>query len=167
MLDYTDVVHSETILDPKKSKRKVIGIDIDIRDHNREAINAHPLSHEIKVIQGSSIANEVAEEVHQKAEGVRTILVCLDSNHTHDHVLEEIEAYSNLVSINIYLVVFDTVIEYLDEANFPDRPWRLGSNPKTAVDQFITSNKSFEIDCDIDAKLQISVAPGGFLKRIK
>tara|TARA_B110000503_G_scaffold112537_1_gene168772 strand:- start:760 stop:1527 length:768 start_codon:yes stop_codon:yes gene_type:complete len=167
LLDYTDAVHNKTILDPKKSKRKVIGIDIDIRDHNRDLINAHPLSHKIEMIQGSSIAKEVVEEVHQKAEGFGTILVCLDSNHTHDHVLEELEAYSNLVSINSYLVVFDTVIEYMDEASFSDRPWGVGNNPKTAVDKFIAGNTNFEIDYDIDAKLQISVAPSGFLKRKK
>lgn len=167
MLDYAEAVNTKTPLNPTASKRKVIGVDIDIRDHNREAIQAHPLSHKIELIEGSSIANEVIEKVQKHADGYQNIIVCLDSNHTHDHVLAELKAYSQLVPLNSYLVVFDTVIEYLDEANFPDRPWGIGNNPKTAVDEFLNDNKNFEIDCHIDAQLQISVAPSGFLKRIK
>lgn len=167
MLDYADAVNTKTPLNPTASKRKVIGVDIDIRDHNREAIQAHPLSHKIELVQGSSTSREVISEVVEKALGYETVLVCLDSNHTHEHVLAELNAYSKLVTNNSYLVVFDTVIEYLPEAQFPNRTWGIGNNPKTAVDQFLGNTKDFEVDHTIDDKLQISVATGGFLKRVK
>lgn len=167
MLDYADAVNTNTPLNPATSKRKVIGIDIDIRDHNKQAIEAHPLSHKIELLEGSSISKPLITDVVQKAEAYETVLVCLDSNHTHDHVLAELNAYSKLVTKDSYLVVFDTVIEYLPDAQFPNRTWGVGNNPKTAVDQFLKDAPEFEIDYAIDNKLQISVATGGYLKRVR
>jgi cephalosporin hydroxylase len=92
-------------------------------------------------------------------------LVCLDSNHTHEHVLEELKAYAPLVSKGSYCVVFDTIVEDLPKEMFPDRPWGPGNNPKTAVFEFMKTHPEFEIDKTIDYKLLISVAPDGFLKR--
>tara|TARA_B110000008_G_scaffold268907_1_gene297533 strand:+ start:1623 stop:2390 length:768 start_codon:yes stop_codon:yes gene_type:complete len=167
LLDYSDAVKNNKLLDPNDSNRKVLGIDIDIRSHNREAIHAHPFSHKIEMIEGSSVSNSVIEKVYQRADKFETILVCLDSNHTHEHVLAEIEAYSKLVTLNSYLVVFDTIVEHMPESAFPNRPWGIGDNPKTAVDKFLENNSDFVIDQDIDAKLQISVAPGGFLRKVR
>lgn len=166
MLDYCDAVTGGTVLDPRLSKRRVIGIDIDIRAHNREAIEAHPLAHKIDMIQGSSIAPEVIAEVIKRAQGYGRILVCLDSNHTHKHVLAELEAYAPLVSIGSYCCVFDTIIEDLPAAMFPDRPWGPGDNPKTAVWEYLKTHPEFEIDKSIQHKLLITVAPDGFLHRI-
>jgi len=145
---------------------EVLGIDIDIRAHNRQAIEAHPMFKRISMIQGSSTASEVIEQVKEKAAGKQKILVCLDSNHTHDHVLAELEAYAPLVSVGSYCVVFDTVIEDLPDDMFPDRPWGKGNNPKTAVWEYLKTHPEFEIDKSIQHKLLITVAPDGYLKRI-
>ncbi|QHL90230.1 cephalosporin hydroxylase [Sphingomonas changnyeongensis] len=147
------------------SKRKVIGIDIDIRAHNRAAIEAHPLSGNITLIEGSSIAPDTVERVKQQVPGDARVLVILDSNHTHEHVLRELEAYAPLVSPGSYCIVFDTVIEDMSDDMFPDRPWGKGDNPKTAVWEYLKHNPEFTIDRSVENKLMITVAPDGFLKR--
>ncbi|MFM7886226.1 MAG: cephalosporin hydroxylase family protein [Pseudanabaena sp.] len=146
---------------------EVLGLDIDIRAHNREAIEAHPMFKRISMIQGSSIAPEIIEQVKAKAAGKQRILVCLDSNHTHDHVLAELEVYAPLTSVGSYCVVFDTVIEDLPDDMFGDRPWGVGNNPKTAVWEYLKTHPEFEIDKSIQNKLLITVAPDGYLKRTK
>lgn len=167
MLDYCDAVMSGQVLDPQKSKRRILGLDIDIRAHNREAIEAHPMAHKIDMIQGSSIEQEVIAEVYKRANNYERILVFLDSNHTHKHVLSELEAYAPLVSSGSYCVVFDTIIEDLPAEMFPDRPWGPGDNPKTAVREFLKTHSAFEIDKSMQNKLLITVAPDGFLRRKK
>ncbi|MDM0033300.1 cephalosporin hydroxylase family protein [Variovorax sp. J22P271] len=145
----------------------VLGIDIDIRAHNREAIDAHPMKRRIAMIEGSSIAQDVIEKVRGIAHQKRSVLVCLDSNHTHAHVLDELRAYAPLVTPGSYCVVFDTIVEDLPESLFPDRPWGPGDNPKTAVHEFLkTHSAAFEIDHGMDSKLLLSVAPHGYLKRV-
>jgi cephalosporin hydroxylase len=146
---------------------EVLGVDIDIRDHNREAIEAHPMFKRISMVQGSSIAPEIIEQVKAKASGKQRVLVCLDSNHTHDHVLAELQAYAPLTSVGSYCVVFDTIIDDMPDEMFPDRPWGPGNNPKTAVQEWLKTNTEFEIDKPIDFKLLISVAPDGYLKRVR
>ena len=149
-------------------KGEVLGIDIDIREHNRREIEKHPMYKRIKMIQGSSIGDEVIEDVKKYAAGEKVVLVCLDSNHTHEHVLSELNLYSSFVSPGSYIVAFDTIVEDLPEGYFSQkRPWGISNNPRTAVDEFLKANKDFEIDESIDNKLLISVAPGGYLKRIK
>ena len=149
-------------------KGEVLGIDIDIREHNKKEIEKHPMYKRIKMIQGSSVSSGMKEKVQQHAEGKNTILVCLDSNHTHEHVMKELEIYAPFVSLNSYIVVFDTIVEDLPEGYFSQkRPWSISNNPKTAVDEFLKANDNFEIDYSIDNKLLISVAPEGYLKRIK
>jgi cephalosporin hydroxylase len=179
LLDYCEAVESGQALDPRATRRRVLGIDIDIRPHNRSAIEKHPLAHRIDMIQGSSIAPEIIAQVHAIAAGHRRILVCLDSNHTHEHVLAELEAYAPLVSRDSYCVAFDTVVEDLPDAMFPDRPWGKGDNPKTAVREYLRriakegrkaadgSPLAFEIDKTIEHKLLITVAPDGYLKRTR
>jgi len=146
---------------------EVMGIDIDIRAHNRAAIEAHPMSRRIRMIQGSSIAPEIIGQVRDVAASKQRILVCLDSNHTHDHVLAELRAYAPLTSVGSYCVVFDTAIEEVPAEILGDRPWRPGNSPKTAVIAFLETTNSFEIDRSISDKLLITVAPDGYLKRIK
>jgi cephalosporin hydroxylase len=148
-------------------KGEVLGIDIDIRAHNKSAIEAHPMFKRIKMVQGSSVSTEIVEQVRSYAHGKQSVLVCLDSNHTHDHVLEELKFYSPLVTVGSYIVVFDTIVEDLPDGYLPDRPWGKGNNPKTAVREFLKSNTGFEIDQSINNKLLISVAPDGYLKRIQ
>jgi len=146
---------------------EVLGVDIDIRKHNREAIEQHPMSNRISMIEGSSIDAEVIEEVKNRTSGKQKVLVCLDSNHTHDHVLAEMEAYAPLTSVDSYCVVFDTLIEDMPAEMFDNRPWGPGDNPKTAVWEYLETHSEFVIDKSIDYKLLISVAPDGYLKRIR
>lgn len=146
----------------------VIGIDIDIRKHNRELIEAHKMFNRIKLIEGSSISTDVIKQVAEIVSSKKKIMVCLDSNHTHAHVLQELKLYSPFVSKDSYLVVFDTVIEDMpDDFNWNDRQWSKGNNPKTAVWEFLKLNDDFEIDSSIHNKLLITVAPEGYLKRVK
>lgn len=145
----------------------VLGIDIDIRPHNRIEIEKHPMFKCITMIQGSSTDEEVVKQVYDFAKGRGKVLVALDSNHTHAHVLRELELYSPLVTKGSYLVVFDTAIEDMPEDFFPDRPWGRGNNPKTAVWEFLKTNDRFVIDKEIENKLLITVAPDGYLKCTK
>jgi Cephalosporin hydroxylase len=145
---------------------RVLGIDIDIRAHNRKAIEAHPLAKRIDMIEGSSIDAAVAAEVARKASGKRTMVV-LDSNHSHAHVAAELEAYAPLVSKGCYLVVLDTVVEDMPKALTGNRPWGPGDNPKTAARAFVQKSDRFVVDRSIDHKLLISVGPEGYLLCIK
>ncbi|MDQ6640126.1 MAG: cephalosporin hydroxylase family protein [Pseudomonadota bacterium] len=146
---------------------RVVGIDIDIRAHNRAAIEAHPMFRRVTTIEGSSVAPEVVAAVRAHAAGKRSVLVCLDSNHAHDHVFAELEAYASLATVGSYCVVFDTIVENLPKALSGDRPWGPGDNPKTAVRQFLASHPEFEVDRRVDRQLLIGVAPEGYLKRVR
>lgn len=148
---------------------EVLGIDIDIRKHNRDEIESHPMFKRIKMIQGSSIDPAIVAEVATNTNDKKRILVLLDSNHTHEHVLAELKMYSPFVSLNSYIIVYDTIVEKLPENYLPghERPWGIGDNPMTAMHTFIEKNPQFEIDKSINNKLLISVAPDGYLKRIK
>lgn len=178
MMDYCDAIDEGVTLDPRESKRRVLGLDIDIRLHNKEAILAHPMSHMIDMIEGSSIDAGIIKRVEDIAKGYKKVLVCLDSNHTHEHVLAELEAYAPLTSQGSYCVVFDTLVEELPQSMYPDRPWGPGNNPKTAVFEYLRrlekegrkaadkEKLKFAIDKDIESKILITVAPDGYLKRI-
>ena len=147
--------------------REVIGLDIDIRTHNRKEIESHPMFKRITMFEGDSTSPEIAKQVYDVAKKHEKILVCLDSNHTHDHVLKELKLYAPLVSVGSYCVVFDTVIEDLPDDMFPDRPWGHGNNPKTAVHEYLKDHPEFIIDKSIEQKLLVTVAPSGYLKRIE
>jgi len=148
-------------------KGEVLGIDIDIREHNRKEIEKHKMAKRIKMIEGSSVDETVLKQVKKIVEKHKKVMVCLDSLHTHSHVLRELELYSQFVSKGSYLVVFDTIIEYMPKGFFKDRPWDKGNNPATAVKEFLKKNKNFIVDKEIENKLLITAAPGGYLKRIK
>lgn len=165
LLDLCEAIAEDRSLDTRASNRRVIGVDIDIRRHNRAAIEAHPLSRYITMIEGSSIEPDTVQRVHDAALQGATTLVCLDSNHTHDHVLAELFAYAPMVTRDSYCVVFDTLIEDMTADMFAERPWGPGNNPKTAVWEFLKSHPEFEIDQDMQDKLQITVAPDGYLYR--
>lgn len=167
LLDYCDAVESRKVLDPVASKRRVVGVDIDIRSHNRRAIEEHPLSHMITMVEGSSIDQSTVDQVRKIADGHVRVIVFLDSNHTHDHVLAELHNYGTMTSVDSYCVVFDTFVEDMPPKYFSDRPWDKGNSPKTAVHEFVKSDERFQIDRSLDQKLLITVAPSGFLKRVK
>ena len=167
LLDYCDAIEQGTMLDPKAPRRRVLGLDIDIRAHNRAAIEGHPMANRIDMIEGSSIDPTIIAQVQDIARGHERVLVCLDSNHTHEHVFAELEAYAPLVSTGSYCVVFDTIVEDMPADMFPDRPWGPGDNPKTAVWEYLKTHPEFEIDKQMDYKLLISVAPDGYLRRVE
>lgn len=166
MLDMCDAIEKGSTFDPRKSARKVIGIDIDIRDHNRAAIEAHPMASRIQMFQGSSIADDIVRQVRTAAQGYKKVMVFMDSMHTQAHVLGELDAYAQLVTAGSYCVVFDTFVEKMPSGFFADRPWDVGNNPMTAVRKWLPQHPEFEIDGDFENKLQVTVAPSGFLRRI-
>ena len=167
LLDYCDAFENGERLDPRVPKRKVLAVDIEIRPHNRSAIEAHAMSPRIHMLEGSSIDTSIVDQVRAFAADYNSIMVCLDSNHTHDHVLRELEAYAPLVTVGNYCIVSDTIVEDAPEHLSADRPWGKGNNPKTAVHAYLAQNGDFEIDKSIENKLQITVSPDGFLRRIK
>ncbi len=148
-------------------KGEVLGIDVDIREHNRAEIEKHPMFNRITMIGGSSVHSEVIEQVRTHVAGKLTVMVVLDSNHTHKHVLSELELYSPFVTKDSYIVVFDTILEDMPENACSNRPWGKGNNPKTAVHEFLKTHDEFVIDKDIENKLLITAAPDGYLRRVK
>lgn len=143
---------------------EVVAVDIDIREHNQEEIEKHHLYKRINLIQGSSIDSEIVEKVKEFAKGKKTVMVVLDSNHTHDHVMEEMKAYGGLVTKGSYMIVCDTIVEVVENISYDDRPWDYGNNPYTAVMQYMKENVGdFEIDYDIEKKILLTVAPSGWL----
>lgn len=167
LLDLCDGAQIGEPLDQRAPRRMVLGVDIEIREHNRAAVEAHPLAPRIEMLEGSSTDPSVVERVRAMAAGYDRVMACLDSNHTHQHVLAELEAYAPLTSVGCYCVVFDTVIEAMPPELSADRPWGLGNNAATAVDEYLARHPEFEVDRSIDARLAISVAPGGYLRRIR
>lgn len=177
LMEYCDAAAAGKTIDPSAPHRRVLAVDIDIRPHNRALIEAHPLANRIDMIEGSSIDPDIVAQVRAAAERAETVLVCLDSSHTADHVLAELDAYAPMTSQGSYCVVFDTVVEDLPESMFIDRPWGPGNSPKTAVHAYLARLASgsvtgtdgaplaFTVDRDMDRKLLISVAPEGFLRR--
>jgi len=145
---------------------RVVGVDIDIRPHNRTAIEEHPMSSRITLIEGSSVDDAVVDQVRSIAQKYERVLVCLDSNHTHAHVRQELEKYAAFTTVGSYCVVFDTIIEDLPASAIGDRPWGPGNSPKTAVQDFLKSHPEFVVDHRIDSKLQVSVASNGYLQRV-
>jgi cephalosporin hydroxylase len=161
------VVFYASILQLIGGNARVVGIDVDIRPHNRAAIEAHSMASRIDLIEGSSIDPAIVAQVRERARGCRVVLVALDSNHTHQHVLRELELYSPLVTPGSYLVVFDTCIEWTPPELIHERPWGQENNPWTAVQSFLRSTDHFVLDTDLADKLQITVSRDGFLKRVK
>lgn len=177
LLDYCEAIEAGHPLDPCNSRRRVIGIDIDIRAHNRAAVECHPLAHLVEMIEGSSTEGEVISAVKARSGDFARVLVFLDSHHTHEHVLAELEAYAPLVSRGSYCVVWDSGLEDLPEGFVTDRPWGRGNNPKTALftylDRLDRDSRTaadgfplrFEIDKDIENKIMITASTDGFLRR--
>jgi len=161
------IVFSASMLELIGGDGRVLGIDVDIRAHNRNAIEQHPMFRRISLIEGSSLDEKIVEQVFALAKDKRPVLVMLDSNHTHEHVLRELELYSPLVTRGGYLIVFDTVVEEMPDDFYPDRPWGRGNNPRTAVDEFLKHNDRFERDREIEDKLLITTARGGYLRCVK
>ena len=160
------LIFSASMLELLGKGGQVLGIDVDIRAHNRAAIESHPLARRIRMIEGSSLDERVVAQARAAAAGKSSVLVVLDSNHTHEHVLKELQLYSPLVTPGSYLIVLDTVVEDMPKSFFPDRPWGPGDNPRTAVRAFLGTTRRFAVDEEIENKLLLTTAPGGYLKCI-
>jgi cephalosporin hydroxylase len=160
------IIFSASILELIGGKSTVLGIDIDIRQHNRTEIENHPMYKRIKLLEGSSIDKKVVAQVKRLAKNKKRVMVFLDSYHTHAHVLEELRLYAPFVTKDSYLVAFDTWVEQMPPNYYPTKPWDKGDNPWTAVDAFLSENKDFTLDKSIEDKLLITLAPHGYLKRI-
>ena len=160
------LIYYASLLELLGGDRLVVGVDIDIRAHNRIEIENHPMAGRIRMVQGSSIEPGTAEQVQALVDGHGPVIVVLDSNHTHSHVLRELQLYSPFVQCGSYLVVFDTLVEDMPDDLIVDRPWKKGNNPKTAVREFLKTNSRFDVDSDLESKLLITVAPGGYLRCI-
>jgi cephalosporin hydroxylase len=163
MLDFDS---SKGHLSWTNKNRRVVGVDVDIRPHNRSAIESSAFSGMITLLEGSSTDAKLLDSINDLANSAEKVMVFLDSNHTHDHVLSELEAYAPLVTVGSYIVVFDTIVEHLPPNSFPDRPWGPSNSPLSAVNAFLKDNKNFLVDKEFDNKLMISVCPGGFLRRV-
>lgn len=165
LLDLCEASANGTCVNPRESKRHVLGIDIDIRSHNRQAIETHPLAGYMKMFEGSSIDADMIAKVHDFSKNYNRTMVVLDSNHTEAHVLSELEAFAPLVSPGCYCIVFDTAIEHMPNGFYNDKPWSKGNNPLTAIQKYLSNNPDFTIDDELDGKILIGNAPGGFLRR--
>ncbi len=167
-LDLKEAIESDAeMINPAESRRKVLAVDIDIRAHNRSAIEAHYLSSRIEMIQGSSIDLNIAKQVQGFAKDYSNVLVFLDSDHTHAHVLSELELYAPLTTVGSYCVVFDTIVEDMPEDMYPDRDWCPGNSPKTAIWEYLKHHPEFQVDKVLENKIVITVAPEGYLQRVK
>jgi len=161
------IIFSASMLELIGGDGKVVGIDVDIRKHNRVEIEEHPMMKRIVMLEGSSTDEEIVNQVYEIAKGKKSIMVFLDSNHSHKHVLGEMNAYGKLVSMESYMVVFDTCIELFPKGYCSDRPWDVGDNPMTAIEEFLETNDTFIRDELINSKAIITAAPDGYLRKIK
>jgi cephalosporin hydroxylase len=145
----------------------VVAVDIEFREHNRDAVEKHPLGHRVRFVEGSSIDDEVMAQVGSQVDGAERVMVILDSDHTHAHVLEEIRRYAPLVTPGQFLVVADTVVEHIPSQEHRPRSWGPGNNPQTAVDQFMAENPDvFAVDDWANNKLLMSSSRGGYLRKL-
>lgn len=167
LLDMSDAIERGTEIQLRRPARRVIGVDIDIRRHNRDAIEGHPLAAWIQMVEGSSIDSAVISQVREISSSFRKVMVLLDSMHTYEHVLSELRAYGPLVSVDSYCLVFDTFVENMPIDLFLDRPWRQGNSPLAAVSHYLQERPEFETDRELPDKLAITSLPGGVLRRIR
>jgi len=145
----------------------VVAIDIDVRSHNRRAVEDHPFGHRVRLVEGSSVDPDVVAEVRGYIGDASRVMVVLDSDHTHEHVLAELRAYAPLVTVGQFLIVADTIIEYLPPQERRPRPWGPGNNPKSALDVFLAEDARFEVDPHVNGKLLMTSSPGGYVRRVR
>ena len=161
------IIFSASMLELLGGNGEVIGVDIDIRKHNRKEIESHPMFKRITMIESSSTSQDTVAKIREATKSKTKVMVCLDSNHTHEHVLKELQLYSPFVTVGSYIVLPDTFIEYFPKGYFKDRPWDVGNNPMTALREFLAYNDNFIVDKERQNKLMITEGFDGYLKRIK
>ena len=151
---------------------RVIGIDIEIRPHNRKAIEAHEFFEYVTLVEGDSVDEHVVDTVKSLVDSGEKVIVILDSNHTKQHVLSELRAYSELVSVGSYIVACDGIMENLVGAPRSSEDWSW-NNPKAAAEEFVKENDSFVIEepsfpfNEGIITERVTYWPSAFLRRIK
>ena len=165
MLDLADARETGGSVDPARPARRLVSLEIELREHNREALDSHPLRDYIQVIEGSSIEADTVNAVTEMAASYKRVMLLLDSNHTHDHVLAELRAYAGLVTPGCYCIVYDTAIDSFDPSYFEDRPWGPGNSPLSAVKSYLADSPGWHVDDELVERIGITVAPHGFLLR--
>ena len=162
------LIFSASMMEMMGIDGEVVGVDIDIRSHNRKEIESHPMMKRITMFEGGSTDPAIFEQVKAKCEGKKCVMVVLDSLHSHQHVYDELQLYPDLVTLGSYLLLPDTFIELFPKGYYSDtRPWDVGDNPMTAMRKFLSEDDRFEIDEAIDNKLMITEGIKGYLKRVK
>lgn len=161
------IIFSSSMMELLGNGGKVIAVDIDIRKHNREEIEKHPMMKNITMLEGSSVDEKIVKQIADYAKGFKKVMVVLDSNHSHEHVYRELELYTPLVSVGSYILLPDTFVEFFPKGYVTNRPWDVGNNPYTAMEAFLKTTRQFVKDEEITNKLLITEAlGGGYLKRI-
>ena len=162
------IIFSSSMMELLGNGGKVIAVDIDIRKHNREEIEKHPMMKNIRMLEGSSVDEKIVQQIGEYAKNFKKVMVVLDSNHSHDHVLRELEMYTPLVSMDSYILLPDTFVEFFPKGYVTDRPWDVGNNPYTAMEAFLKTTDQFIKDEEVTNKLLITEAfGGGYLRRVK
>lgn len=162
------IIFSSSMMELLGNGGKVIAVDIDIRKHNRDEIEKHSMMKNITMLEGSSVDEKIVKQIADYAKGFKKVMVVLDSNHSHEHVYRELELYTPMVSMNSYILLPDTFVEFFPKGYVTDRPWDVGNNPYTAMEAFLKTTDQFIKDESITNKLLITEAfGGGYLKRVK
>ncbi len=162
------IIFSSSMMELLGNGGKVIAVDIDIRKHNRAEIEKHPMMKNITMLEGSSVDEKIVQQIADYAKGFKKVMVVLDSNHSHEHVYRELELYTPLVSVDSYILLPDTFVEFFPKGYVTNRPWDVGNNPYTAMEAFLKTTDKFIKDESVTNKLLITEAfGGGYLKRIK
>lgn len=162
------IIFSSSMMELLGNGGKVIAVDIDIRKHNRDEIEKHPMMKNITMLEGSSVDEKIVQQIADYAKNFKKVMVVLDSNHSHEHVYRELELYTPLVSLDSYILLPDTFVEFFPKGYVTNRPWDVGNNPYTAMEAFIKTTDQFVKDESITNKLLITEAfGGGYLKRVK
>ena len=162
------VILSSSLVELLGNNGRVIGVDIDIRSHNLERIKAHRMYKNITLIEGNILNKDTIKELTENLGQARVDILVLDSNHTHEHVLEELQLLSGFVAVGGYIVLPDTVIEDFPQGYYSDnRPWDVGNNPKTALLEFLSNNNKFEKDLHFSSKAALSESPDGYIRKIR
>lgn len=161
------IIFSSSMMELLGNGGKVIAVDIDIRKHNRDEIEKHPMMKNITMLEGSSVDEKIVGQIADYAKGFKKVMVVLDSNHSHEHVYRELELYTPVVSVGSYILLPDTFVEFFPKGYVTNRPWDVGNNPYTAMEAFLKTTDRFIKDEEITNKLLITEAlGGGYLKRV-
>ncbi len=148
-------------------KGKIVGIDVALPQKNIDKIMSYPFSDRIELIQGSAVDQSIVDLAASHIKEGQTVMLMLDSNHTHEHVLKELEMYSHLVTKDSYIIVSDTIVEDIPTQEHRPRPWGPGDNPKTAVNAFLKGNDRFVLDEYYNNKILVTFDKGGYLRCVK